>query len=81
MCSRVAGVLDNAFRASSAIETLNSLWRVYQEVKKTFGTDFAYLVALYHNTHRFNEGPRKGRTPFELLGIDVATDDWLSLVL
>jgi hypothetical protein len=81
LCSRVARVLDNAFRASSAIETLNSLLRVYQQTKKSFGTDFAYLVALYHNTHRFDEGPRKGRTPFEILGIDVATDDWLSLVL
>ncbi len=50
-------------------------------VKKTFGTDFAYLLALHHNTHRFTEGPRKGRTPFELLGIDVGTDDWLNLVL
>jgi hypothetical protein len=81
LCSRVARVLDNAFRASSAIETLNSLLRVYPQTQKSFGTDFAYLVALYHNTHRFDEGPRKGRTPFEILGIDVATHDWLSLVL
>jgi hypothetical protein len=78
---RVASILDDTLRASSAIECLNSLWRVYQQVKKTFGTDFAYLVALHHNMHRFEEGRRRGRTPFELLGIDPGTDDWLSLIL
>lgn len=79
--SQVAAILDEALRASSAIETLNSLWRVYQQVKKSFSTDFAYLVALAHNTHTFTEGPRRGHTPFELLGIDVGTRDWLSLVV
>lgn len=79
--SQVAAILDDALRASSAIETLNSLWRVYQQVKKTFSTDFAYLVALAHNTHEFTEGPRRGHTPFELLGVDVGPKDWLSLVV
>jgi len=79
--SQVSAILDDALRASSAIETLNSLWRVYQQVKKTFSTDFAYLVALAHNTHEFTEGPRRGHSPFELLGIDVGTRDWLSLVV
>jgi hypothetical protein len=81
LSSRVAAILDDALRASSAIETLNSLWRVYQQVKKTFSTNFAYLVALAHNTHEFTEGPRRGHTPFELLGVDVGTEDWLSLVV
>lgn len=76
-----AAILDGALRASSAIETLNSLWRVYQQVKKSFGTDFGYLVALRHNMHRFKEGPRRGRSPFELLGVNPGTGDWLSLVL
>lgn len=77
----VAAILNDALRASSAIECLNSLWRVYQQVKKSFGTDFAYLVALHHNLHVFTEGPRRRRTPFELLGVDAGTRDWLSLVV
>lgn len=78
--AQVAAVMDKALRASSAIETLNSMWRVYQQVKKSFGTKFAYLVALYHNMRPFAEGPRKGRTPFEILGLSLPTDDWLELL-
>jgi hypothetical protein len=77
----VAAILDKILRASSAIECLNSLWRVYQQVKKSFATDFAYLVALHHNLHEFTEGPRRGRSPFDLLGVDAGTRDWLSLVV
>lgn len=77
----VAAILDRALRASSAIECLNSRWRVYQQVKKTFSTDYAYLVALQHNMTPFSEGPRKGRSPFEILGIDSTRRDWLSLVV
>ncbi len=78
--AQVAAILDRALRASSAIETLNSLWRVFQQVKKSFGTKFAYLVALYHNMRPFSEGPRKGRTPFEILGVSLPTTDWLELL-
>jgi transposase len=79
-CAEVAPVMEKALRASSAIETLNSLWRVYQQVKKSFGTKFAYLVALYHNMRPFSEGPRKGRSPFGLLGVPLPTDNWLELL-
>jgi len=78
---RVEAILDASLRASSAIECLNSLWRVYQQVKKSFGTDFAYLVALHHNMHEFREGPRRGKSPFDLLGLDPGTRDWLSLIV
>lgn len=81
LCDRVAAILDRTLRASSAIECINSQWRVYQQVKKTFSTDFAYLVALHHNMHEFTEGSRRGSTPLELLGVNVGTRDWLSLVL
>jgi hypothetical protein len=80
LSAHVATVMDKALRASSAIETLNSMWRVYQQVKKTFGTSFAYLVALYHNMRPFSEGPRKGRSPFQLLGLPLPTENWLELL-
>ena len=80
LAAQVAAVMNKALRASSAIETLNSMWRVYQQVKKSFGTKFAYLVALYHNMRPFAEGPRKDRTPFEILGVTLPTDNWLELV-
>jgi hypothetical protein len=78
--AQIETVMESALRASSAIECLNSIWRVYQQVKKTFGTKFAYLVALYHNMRPFSEGPRKGRTPFELLGLQLPTENWLELL-
>lgn len=81
VCHKVASIFDSAVRASSAIETINSIWRVYQQVKKTFGTDFAYLVALAHNASPFTEGPRKGKSPFALLGVDIGSRDWLTLVV
>jgi len=80
LCAQVAAIMDKALRASSAIETLNSIWRVYQQVKKTFGTNFAYLVALYHNMRPFSEGPREGHSPFQLLGLSLPTDNWLELL-
>lgn len=80
VCEQVGTILGRILRASSAIECLNSMWRVVQQVKKSFGTKFAYLVALHHNMKPFTEGPRKGRTPFELLGVSLPTNNWLELL-
>jgi len=72
--------LDRVIRASSAVEAINSLLRPIQQIKKTFPTSFAYLVALYHNMRPFSEGVRKGKTPFEILGISVLFKDWIELI-
>jgi hypothetical protein len=38
------------------------------------------LFALWFNLHKFERGPRKGKSPYELAGIALGTDDWLTLL-
>ena len=41
---------------------------------------FLNLFALWFNLNKFDRGPRQGKSPYELAGIDLGTDDWLTLV-
>jgi hypothetical protein len=41
---------------------------------------FLNLFALWFNLHPFGRGPRKGKSPYELAGIDLGTEDWLTLL-
>jgi hypothetical protein len=41
---------------------------------------FLNLFALWFNLHPFERGPRKGKSPYELAGIDLGTEDWLTLL-
>ena len=45
------------------------------------GQECLWLLALKHNIEPFAHGKRKGHSPFELLGIDLGTNDWVDLVL
>lgn len=78
--ARVRQAIGEVRRASSAVETVNSILRVYQMVKKDFSEDFFFLVALHYNMRPFQEGGRKGKTPFELLGVTLPTGDWIELL-
>jgi hypothetical protein len=78
--ARLRQAIGEVRRASSAVETVNSILRVYQMVKKDFSEDFFFLVALHYNMRRFQEGERKGKTPFELLGVMLPTGDWIELL-
>ena len=49
--------------------------------RKRLGEDFLYLLAIYHNMHRFGRGSlREGKTPAELAGIELPTSDWIELL-
>lgn len=78
-------LLEHAVRTSSAAETINSVLRPYLNGRRE-GTDlgsrqlFLNLFALWFNLHKFERGPRKGQSPYELAGIDLGTDDWLTLL-
>ena len=53
--------------------------------KKHFGNSqnmeyFVSLFALWHNLRRFEEGKRKGKSPFDILGIELESDDWRTLL-
>jgi hypothetical protein len=75
---RVYQALDQVVRASSAVECLNSLLRPYVSVKKHLSQGFLALIALYWNTHPLQQ--RGGRTPFQLSGVDLSSDDWIELL-
>ncbi len=78
-------LLERTVRTSSAAETINSVLRPYLD-RRHECTDpacrqlFLNLFALWFNLHQFERGPRKGKSPYELAGIDLGTDDWLTLL-
>jgi hypothetical protein len=78
-------LLERTVRTSSAAETINSVLRPYLNGRREC-TDrvsrqlFLNVFALWFNMHRFERGPRKGKSPYEIAGIDLGTDDWLSLL-
>jgi hypothetical protein len=77
----VIEAVDSAVRSSSAVECVNSRIRLVQVARKRLGEDFLYLLAVYHNMHKFGRGSRReGKTPAELAGIKLPTNDWIELL-
>jgi hypothetical protein len=73
---RVAAVLGDTFRASSAVECMNSVLRMQQSRHRRMTQPMLDLKRLYWNCHRFRSGPRKGACPYEALGLDLPTFDF-----
>jgi len=67
-------------RASSLVETVNSWLRPFLWRRKGNGRGIYNLLRWCWNTHRFARGKRQGKTPAQLAGSEVNTDDWLELV-
>lgn len=38
------------------------------------------IFGLPHNLRRFEEGKRKGKSPVEILGIEMESNDWRTLL-
>lgn len=78
-------LLERTVRTSSAAETINSVLRPYLTGRREC-TDlvsrqlFLNLFALWFNLHQFARGPRHGQSPYQVAGINLGTDDWLTLV-
>jgi hypothetical protein len=76
--AKVFDALERVVRASSAVESSNSILRPYASVKKRLGQQYLALIAFYWNCHPI---PRRGgRTPFEMAGVDLGSDDWVELL-
>jgi len=76
--------LDNLERASSAVENINSKLRPVQAIKKTVNQAFLNLFALKHNLTPFERSAkRKGKSPYEILGIKLEGDEqgWLGVLM
>jgi hypothetical protein len=77
---QVAMVLSRTVRASSAVECMNSVLRMHQSRHRTLTQGMLDLKRLYWNTRVFHGGKRKGRCPYQLLGLSPPCDDFWSLL-
>ena len=80
VASAVRRILYHPKRASSLVECYNSILRPIQQVKKQVTQEFLWLKALHHNMKTFKQGRRKGKSPFQLLGVDLGNQDWIGLM-
>jgi hypothetical protein len=77
---RVARLLARVVRASSAAECLNSVARMHQARHRNLSQELLDLKRLYWNCRAFREGQRRGRCPYELLGLKLPSyDPWALL--
>jgi hypothetical protein len=67
----VSRVLRLTVRASSAVECMNSVLRMHQSRHKTVTQGLLDLKRLYWNCRAFREGKRRGRCPYEHLGLKL----------
>jgi hypothetical protein len=77
---KVDELLSEAVRASSAVEGVNSVVRMHQGRHRHVSQEMLDLKRLYWNGRVFREGKRKGRSPYELLGLKLPTSDWWQLL-
>jgi hypothetical protein len=67
----VSRVLRLTVRASSAVECMNGVLRMHQSRHKTVTQGLLDLKRLYWNCRGFREGKRRGRCPYEHLGLKL----------
>jgi len=85
LAEKLLNMLERTVRTSCAAETINSVLRPYLDRRRE-STDlnsrqlFLNLFVLWFNMHKFDRGPRKGKSPYEIAGIGLGTDDWLTLL-
>ena len=78
---QVATVLRQTVRASSAVECMNSVLRMHQSRHRTLTQEMLDLKRLYWNTRVFRGGKRKGRCPYQHLGLVLPSYDFWNLLL
>jgi hypothetical protein len=78
--------LDASGRTSSLVESINSLLKSFLRNRKGFKNQetaqaFLNLFVLWHNLRIFDQRcKRGGNSPFQLAGIDLHCNDWLTLL-
>jgi hypothetical protein len=77
---RVAAVLGDTVRASSAVECMNSVLRMQQSRHRQMTQPMLDLKRLYWNCRAFRSGPRKGACPYRGLGLELPTYDFWELL-
>ena len=85
LAEKLLNILERTVRTSCSAETINSVLRPYL-VRRRECTDlssrqlYLNLFTLWFNMHKFDRGPRRGKSPYEIAGIDLGTGDWLTLL-
>jgi hypothetical protein len=77
---RVAAVLGDTVRASSAVECMNSVLRMQQSRHRRMTQPMLDLKRLYWNCRAFRSGPRKDACPYRALGLTLPTYDFWELL-
>jgi hypothetical protein len=78
--ARVAAVLKDTVRASSAVECMNSVLRMQQARHRRMTQPMLDLKRLYWNCRALRSGPRKDTCPYQALGLELPTFDFWSLL-
>ncbi len=68
---KVTGLLHTAVRASSVVESVNSVLRMHQSRHRTLNQELLDLKRLYWNTRPFRKGRRRDKCPYQLLGLEL----------
>jgi hypothetical protein len=76
----ITGLLHTAVRASSVVESVNSVLRMHQSRHRTLNQGLLNLKRLYWNTRRFRKGRRRGKCPYQLLGLKLPSYDFWSIL-
>ena len=77
---RVDELLRHAGRASSAVECVNRVVRMHQGRHRHVSQGLLDLKRLYWNCRVLREGKRKGKSPYDLLGLHLPSSDWWQLL-
>ena len=77
---KVEELLRQAVRARSAVEGVHSGVRMHQGRHRHVRQERLDLTRLYWHCRVFREGKRKGRSPYELLGLQLPPSDWWHLL-
>jgi hypothetical protein len=76
----VAAELAGVVRASSVVECVNSVLRMHQGRHRGMSQGLLDLKRLYWNTRVRKSGRRKGKSPYQLLGVPLPSDDFWTLL-
>ncbi|MCN4145287.1 MAG: hypothetical protein LC437_09840 [Thiohalomonas sp.] len=77
LLDRIKGLLENRYRASSAIEGFNSVLRPYLYVRKGVNQNFLELFKAWYNLKTRRKGRYKGTSAHECIS-GQKVDDWVS---
>jgi hypothetical protein len=80
MVKAVRSIFRNTWRASSLVEGINSVLRMHQARHRKLTQGLLDLKRLYWNCHTFRTGRRKGKSPYQRLGLKLPEGmDWWDL--